>query len=65
MMRGGGSKRQGGSASSASLAREDLIFYDFILSFFRYQGILYTKIAIDELEELKSYMIKLMQEYFA
>jgi hypothetical protein len=35
------------------------------LGFFRFQGILYTKIGIDELEELKTYLFKLMQDYFA
>jgi hypothetical protein len=34
------------------------------LAFFRFQGILYTKIGIDELDELKTYMFKLMQDYF-
>ena len=43
---------------------DDLIFYDFILAFFRFQAILYTKISIDELEDIKVYMFKLMHEYF-
>lgn len=59
---GSSSKRLGAGASQQ---KEDLVFYDFILSFFRYQGILYTKIGIDELEDLKAYMFKLMQEYFS
>lgn len=32
--------------------REDKTFYNFILSFFRVQGILYTKIGIDEIDKL-------------
>jgi hypothetical protein len=35
------------------MTREDKVAYDFILGFFRYQGILYTRIGIDELEELE------------
>jgi hypothetical protein len=45
--------------------KEDQIFYDFILGFFRFQGILYTKIGIDELDDLKAYLFKLMHDYFA
>lgn len=44
---------------------EEVVFYDFILSFFRFQGILYSKIGIDELDDIKTYMFKLMQDYFA
>lgn len=56
IMRGGqGSKR---------FAQEDQVFYDFILAFFRYQGILYTKIGKDELEDLQGYLFKLLFEYF-
>jgi Est1 DNA/RNA binding domain len=63
MRSGAGSyKRQ---PSGALSYKEDMIFYDFILAFFRFQGILYTKIGIDELDELKAYFFKLMQEYFA
>lgn len=41
-----------------------MIFYDFILAFFRFQGILYTKIGIDELDELRAYLFRLMHDYF-
>jgi len=34
------------------------------LGFFRFQGILYTKIGIDELDDLKTYLFKMMHEYF-
>lgn len=38
----------------AAYEREDKTFYNFILSFFRIQAILYTQIGIDDLEELMS-----------
>jgi len=64
-MRGGGpSAYMRGIESSGPSNKEELIFYDFILAFYRFQGILYTKIGIDELEDLKSYLYKLMREYF-
>lgn len=44
--------------------REDKTFYNFILAFFRFQGILYTRIGIDELENLEVETSKLMQDYF-
>ncbi len=46
------------------MTREDKVAYDFILGFFRYQGILYTRIGIDELEELEQFMTKQLNEYF-
>ena len=45
-------------------SKEELVFYDFILAFFRFQGILYTKIGIDELDELRAYLFRLMHDYF-
>lgn len=63
--------RSGGTTSTRRHAQQpaeaipdDLIFYDFILAFFRFQAILYTKISIDELDDIRSYMFKLMHEYF-
>jgi len=36
------------------MSREDSNFVPFLLNFFRVQGILYTKIGIDELDEIWS-----------
>ena len=58
---GPGSKR---GQDSMITSKEELIFYDFILAFFRFQGILYTKIGIDELDELRTYLFRLMHDYF-
>ncbi|CDW86913.1 UNKNOWN [Stylonychia lemnae] len=44
--------------------RDDKVFYDFILAFFRFQGILYTRIGIDELELLEPEVSQLFNEYF-
>jgi hypothetical protein len=38
--------------------------FSFILTFFRFQGILYTRIGIDELEGLELEIKKLMEDYF-
>jgi hypothetical protein len=45
--------------------RDDKKFYDFILLFFRIQSILYTRIGIDELEDLSKNQTILIKDYFA
>lgn len=45
--------------------RDERRFYDFILSFFRVQSILYTHISIDELDDLLFQTLQLLKEYFA
>ena len=43
--------------------REDKHFYKFILNFFRIQGILYTKIGVDELDQLFENQSVLLRDY--
>lgn len=43
--------------------REDKHFYKFILNFFRIQGILYTKIGVDELDQLIENQSVLLRDY--
>lgn len=45
--------------------KDSKVFYNFILCFFRYQAILFTKIGADELEELRSLNMTLFNDYLS
>ena len=47
----------------ANINREDKVFLKFILTFFRVQGILYTRIGIDELDRLIADQLVMLKEY--
>lgn len=45
-------------------SRDEKVFFNFILAFFRLQSILYSRIGVDELENLEPEVTRQMNDYF-